>query len=65
MAGDKTGNGVWNDVGKATIWEASSWGNALIVDGMMQACEDYVENTACSVVGWLLPSYTEASQRDN
>lgn len=35
MAGDEIGNGVWNDVGKATIWEASSWGNALIVDGMM------------------------------
>ena len=23
MAGDETGKGVWNDVGKAMIWEAS------------------------------------------
>lgn len=65
MAGDETGKGVWNDVGKAMIWEASRGGNALTVDEMMQAYEDHAENTACSVAGWLLLSYTEASQRDN
>lgn len=37
-------------------------GNGL-VNEMMQASENYGENMACRVVGWLLLSYTEASQR--